>query len=393
MNLFIAGDFHQAQPMSRRQATEQYADPYRRSHSSDETPIQTQTKPGAARAVWSQVLDPDPTPGRVTQPDQPFNNGRDTFVQLEPSEAMTKDFTSQGLLSAGLQDEGHAARRQEELARANPASLINVPNKPPPQTGFPDAITTPELERKRGGDHQRQQLDQIQQRGSIYGSQFGFNPMMMGMNPMMAMNPMMTGNMAPFNPMMPGPMGYPGIMGGFNPQHMFAAQQAAQMYHQALMAFSTAGSQVGGEGGSGGAPSQVNAMTSGMGGMNTGVSNMNAGLGSGVTPGYNPRMSVMGMPMVGMGMGMGVGVGIAPPQMNHQMPPGIQITGIPTFDSKFPPGGANGSPAGELDPLPPNQNPRSSSRTSSPTSRGSPLVGSGSETADRDRPSRPMSPK
>ena len=52
------------------------------------------------------------------------------------------------------------------------------------------------------------------------------NPMMMGMNPMM------TG----------GYMGYPGMM---NPQQMFAAQQAAQAYQQAMYAFSTAGSQMG----------------------------------------------------------------------------------------------------------------------------------------------------
>lgn len=65
----------------------------------------------------------------------------------------------------------------------------------------------------------------------------GFNPMMG--NPMMG-NPMM------MNPMMTGNWGFPGMM---NPQHMFAAQQAAQAYQQAMMAYSVAGSQVGGEGG------------------------------------------------------------------------------------------------------------------------------------------------
>lgn len=431
------GDFHPAQPMPRRQASDQYPDPSRRTHYEDGTPIRTQAEfpqPGAARqTVWSQVLDPGRTPGRAPQPDQPSN--KDTFVQLEPSETMTKAFTPQGLLSAGLQDkEDRSARRQEELARESGASLINVPNKPPPpQTGLLGAITAHERERKREGgvgaaltererekrlaeerqrrfdDHQRQQLDQMQQGGSMYGGQFGFNPMMMGMNPMMGMTPMMTGNgmnpmmgggmnpmmtgggMAPFNPMMTGQMGYPGMMGGFNPQHMFAAQQAAQVYHQAMMAFSAAGSQVGGEGGNGGgAPSQVNPMNTGIGGMNPGMGvGMNPAMGGGMG-GYDPRMSMMGMPMMGMGMGMGMGV--ASPQMNTQMPLGMQMTGMSTFDPKSSPGGANGSPAGELGLLPPNQNPQFSSRTSSP-GRGSPLARGGPETADRGRPSRPTSPK
>jgi len=430
--------------MPRRQATD-HADQYRRTHYEDGTPIRTQAEfpqPGGARqTVWSQVLDPGRTPGRAPQPDQP-SNGRDTFVQLEPSETMTKAFTPQGLLSAGLQDkEDRSARRQEELARESGASLINVPNKPPPpQTGLLGAITAHERERKREGgvgaaltererekrlaeerqrrfdDHQRQQLDQMQQGGSLYGGQFGFNPMMMGMSPMMGINPMMTGNglnpmmgggmnpmmtgggMAPFNPMMTGQMGYPGMMGGFNPQHMFAAQQAAQVYHQAMMAFSTAGSQVGGEGGNGGAPSQVNGMNPGMGSVNAGMGGMNAGMGNGMNPvmgggmgGYDPRMSMMGMPMMGMGMGMGMGV--ASPQMNNQMPLGMQMTGMSTFDPKSSPGGANGSSAGELGLLPPNQNAQFSSRTSSPAGRGSPLARGGSGTVDRGRPSRPTSPK
>jgi CCR4-NOT transcriptional complex subunit CAF120 len=360
---------------------------------------------------------------------------------------MTKAFMPQGLLSAGLQDkEDRSARRQEELARESGASLINVPNKPPPpQTGLLGAITAHERERKREGgvgaaltererekrvaeerqrrfdDHQRQQLDQMQQGGSVYGGQFGFNPMManpmmMGMNPMMGLNPMISGNgmnpmmtggglnpmmtgggMAPLNPMMTGQMGYPGMMGGFNPQHMFAAQQAAQAYQQAMMAFSVAGSQVGGEGGNGGAPSQVNAMNPGMGGANTGMGSMN-GLGGGMNPamtggmgGFDPRMSMMGMPMMGMGMGMGVGV--APPQMHNQLPLGMQTTGMSNFDPKSSPGGANVLPAGDLGLLPPNQNTQLSSRTSSPAGRGSSLARGGAETADRGRPSRPTSPK
>jgi len=70
-----------------------------------------------------------------------------------------------------------------------------------------------------------------QTNGSMYGSpQFGFNPMMA--NPMMmGMNPMMTGwGFPPMNPMMSG-------FGG-NPQQMFAAQQAANAYQQAMMVYS-----------------------------------------------------------------------------------------------------------------------------------------------------------
>jgi CCR4-NOT transcriptional complex subunit CAF120 len=43
-------------------------------------------------------------------------------------------------------------KRQEELARETGASLINVPNKPPPpETGFLGAITVHEREYKREG--------------------------------------------------------------------------------------------------------------------------------------------------------------------------------------------------------------------------------------------------
>ena len=66
---------------------------------------------------------------------------------------MTKAFAPHGLLSAGLQDkQDRSAKRQEELARETGASLINVPNKPPPpQTGLLGAVTAHERERKREG--------------------------------------------------------------------------------------------------------------------------------------------------------------------------------------------------------------------------------------------------
>ena len=76
---------------------------------------------------------------------------------------------------------------------------------------------------------------------------------MPGFNPMMA-NPMMMG----MNPMMTGGWGFPGMMPGFaNPQQFLAAQQAAaQAYQQAMIAFSTAGSQIGGPDGQ--QPGQMN---------------------------------------------------------------------------------------------------------------------------------------
>ena len=364
----------------------------------DGTQIRTQAEvpqPGAAHQnMWSQVLDSGrPSNATLEQP-------RDTFVQLDNAETMTKAFTPQGLLSAGLQDkQDRSAKRQEELARETGASLINVPNKPPPpQMGLLGAITAHERERKREGgvgaaltererekrvaedrqrrfdDHQRQQLDQMQQGGSMYGGQFpGYmmgNPMAM-MNPMMGMNPMMTGPGMPpmmagagmppmmtgagMPPMMTGQMGYPGMMGGFNPnpQHMFAAQQAAQAYQQAMMAFSVAGSQVGGE--NPGGPSLNN----------NGMPNMpNMGLGN---MGFDPRMSMMGMPMMGQPMG----------------PMGMQMTGMSTFDPRFPPN-MNNSPsmnAGFQTKLG-----QESSRNSSPGGRGSPLARPGSNP-------RPASPK
>ncbi|KAI0065314.1 hypothetical protein BV25DRAFT_162900 [Artomyces pyxidatus] len=298
--------------------------------------------PVPSRHMWSQVLDPGRAPGSV-----PENiNNRDTFVQLDsPAQTLTKAFTPHGLLSVGLQDkQDRSAKKQEELARESGASLVNVPNKPPPpQTGLLGAITAHERDRKREGgvgatltererekrlaeerqrkldDYQRQQLEQMAQGGSMYGGQQfpGYNPMM---------NPMMMG----MNPMMSGYMGYPGMMPAFaNPQHMYAAQQAAQAYQQTMMALSQAGSQVGGEGGGGGTPAPLNPMMTG------------ASMG-----GFDPRFSMMmpmmsPMPMGGMGpMGSGMGMGgmgggmggMAPGGM---APMGMQMTGGSAFDPRF----------------------------------------------------------
>jgi len=174
--------------------------------------------------------------------------------------------------------------------------------------------------------------------------------------------------MQPMNPMMTGQMGFPGMM-GFNP-HIFAAQQAAQAYQQAMMAFSVAGSQVGTPDGGGG-PSQAH-------------QNMNPGMMQGMNPamtgmgGYDPRMSMMGMPMMGMG-GMSMGMGLPP--TGGQMPLGMQMTGMSAFDPRSSPGNgiANGNNDGGL--LPPiNANAQFSSRTSSPASRGSPLARGANDT-------------
>ncbi|GLB40316.1 putative pleckstrin homology domain [Lyophyllum shimeji] len=373
----------------RRMVSDQYSGvpPPRMYH--DGTQIRTQSEfpqPGAARqSVWSQVLDP----GRPVNTELPRN---DTFVHLEPSETMTKAFTPQGLLSAGMQDkQDRSAKRQEELARETGASLINVPNKPPPpQMGLLGAITAHERERKREGgvgaaltererekrmaeerqrrfdEHQRNQLDQMQQGGSIYGGQFPanyMNPMMM-MNPMMAMNPMMTGGgLSPMvtgqgmAPMMTGQMGYPGMMAGFNPQHMFAAQQAAQAYQQAMMAFSVAGSQVGGEGATATPP-------------------LNPAMTGGNFGAFDPRMSMMGMPMMG-----------------QMAPMGMQMTGMSTFDPRFPPN-MNNSPsmndAGLAPPAGFGGQGQPASGNSSPARRGSPLA---RQAEGSGRSSRPESPK
>jgi CCR4-NOT transcriptional complex subunit CAF120 len=311
---------------------------------------------GAARQnMWSQALERD-TSAAAPEPT------RDTFVQIEPpSQTMTKAFAPHGLLSAGLQDkQDRSAKRQEELARESGASLINVAHKPPPpQTGLLGAVTAHERERKREGglgatltererekrlaeerqrkldEYQRMQLDQMQQGGTMYGGmgmqpQFsGFNPMMSPM--MMGMNPMMTG----------GYMGFPGMM---NPQHMFAAQQAAQAYQQAMYAFSTAGSQVGGEGGSPGAA--MNPMMTGNG------------------MGLDPRMSMMGIGMLSPSM-TGMGQGMMSPGMNPMgmgmmggMGMGPQMTGGSMFDPRFLSGNEAPQPSNEAggSPRPYSQN-------------------------------------
>ena len=256
-------------------------------------------------------------------------------MQIEPSHTMTKAFNVHGLLSAGLQDrQERSAKRQEEVAKETGASLVNVPTKPPPpQTGLIGAVSAHERERKREGglgatltarerdrrlaeerqrkldDFQKQQLE-MAQNGSMYGPQFGA-----GFNPMMA-NPMMMG----VNPMMSGGWGFNPMMG--NPQ-MFAAQQAAtQAYQQAMMAFGQ--NQVGGDGVGGmgggmgmggmGSPGMLSPMATGQQGLNP------------MMTGFDPRMSMMGMPMMGMmGMGMGMGMGPMNPMMTGQsgMSPGM----------------------------------------------------------------------
>ncbi|KAI0001474.1 hypothetical protein BJV74DRAFT_818881 [Russula compacta] len=306
--------------------------------------------PVAPRHMWSQVLDPGHTPGAVPE----NSNTRETFIQLDsPAQAMTKAFTPHGLLSAGLQDkEDRSAKRQEELARETGASLINVPSKPPPpQTGLLGAITAHERDRKREGgvgaaltererekrlaeerqrkldELQRQQLEQMQQGGSLYGQQLaGYNPMM---------NPMMMG----MNPMMGGFMGYPSMMPGYGNPHMFAAQQAAQAYQQAMLSLSQAGSQIGADGG---APGPLSPMMTGMGGATPAPLNPMMTGGAMSMAAFDPRFSMMGMPMINpmtMGMNMGtpsmmgapMGMGMAPmntssgfdPRMS-QFDPGLQ---------------------------------------------------------------------
>ncbi|KAJ3935935.1 MAG: hypothetical protein NXY57DRAFT_350988 [Lentinula lateritia] len=363
-------------------------------------PISTPGMGAPRQSMWSQVLDPNHNQGSV--PENPHsaphsfanpiaptplpsntNNpaigrgGNDLFVQLEPpSTHLTKAFTPQGLLSAGLSDrQDRSAKRQEEMARESGASLINVPNKPPPpQTGLLGAITGYERERKRDGgvgaalterERERRMVEERQRRWdeqqrmqmeggmpgmgqmpmgqmgmggpmSMYGGFPGMNPMMSmyGMNPMMmgGMNPMMTGGMPgggmmPMNPMMTGgQMGgglspmmtggmNPMMMGGMNPQHMFAAQQAAQAYQQAMMAFSVAGSQAGDDNN----PSKNPAATPAAG--------SSPNLNPMMSGNFDPRMSMMSM---GGGMGMGQGM---PPGMSQ----GMGMMGQPTPTSQFDP--------------------------------------------------------
>ncbi|KIJ13455.1 hypothetical protein PAXINDRAFT_170519 [Paxillus involutus ATCC 200175] len=345
------------------------------------------------QSIWTQVLDAGRQPGTY-QPEAPVPVQRDTFIQLEPaSHSMTKAFTPHGLLSAGMQDkQDRSAKRQEELARETGGSLVNVPNKPPPpQTGLLGAITAHERERKREGgvgatltererekrlaedcqrkldEFQRQQLEMAQ--SGMMGGQFGMgmNPMM-GNPMMMGMNPMMTGAgmMPPGNPMMTGGyMGYPNMMPGYGGQpYMFAAQQAAQAaYQQAMMAFSAAGSHVG-DGMHGGPSPMVPMMTGG--GM-----------------GFDPRMSMMGMPMMASpmpvgGMGMMGGMG----GMGGMGSMGMQMTGGSAFDARFSPSGVDEvlRPPGVLGGQPRQGN--NSSRNSS-AGQGSPARPA--DTADRSR--------
>ena len=335
-------------PSALRQPSGQYPDSARNRHSDDRRPspqphghshLRPQSDfptPGAARqTIWSQALE---------SKDAPKDNGpqRETFVQIEPSHTMTKAFAVHGLLSAGLQDrQERSAKRQEEVAKETGASLVNVPTKPPPpQAGLIGAVSAHERERKREGglgatltarerdrrlaeerqrkldDFQKQQLEMVQN-GSMYGAQFGpaFNPAMA--NPMMmGVNPMMGG--WGFNPMM-----------GNSPQ-MFAAQQAAaQAYQQTMMTFTqnSGQSQVGGEGAGGmGGMGSMGMGGMGMGGMGSPgmLSPMATGQSPMMTGQFDPRMSMMSMPMMPM-MGMGMGMGPMNPMMTGQsgMGPGM----------------------------------------------------------------------
>jgi CCR4-NOT transcriptional complex subunit CAF120 len=194
-------------------------------------------------------------------------------------------------------------------------------------------------------DLQRQQLEQIQQGGSMYGQPIpGYNPMM---------NPMMMG----MNPMMTGFMGYPPMMTGYgNPQHMFAAQQAAQAYQQAMLSLSQAGSQIGGEGGG---PAAMSPMMTGAGLGSTSPAPLNpmmtgGGMGGASSPAplnpmmtgggmnmgaFDPRFSMMTMPMMNpMAMGMGMG---NPGMMGAPMGMGMPMNTGQGFDprmSQFDPG-------------------------------------------------------
>ena len=416
-NLVSIGDqddyYHQqgpggSGPSALRQPSGHYPDPTRSQYFDDRRPspqpqphghnhLRAQSDfptPGAARqTIWSQALE---------NKDTPKDNGpqRETFVQIEPSHTMTKAFAVHGLLSAGLQDrQERSAKRQEEVAKETGASLVNVPMKPPPpQTGLLGAVSAHERERKREGgigaalterererrfaeerqrkldDFTKQQLEMVQN-GSIYGPQFG----PAGFNPMMA-NPMMMG----MNPMMGG-WGFNPMMG--NPQMVAAQQAAAMAYQQTMMTFTQnmGQSQVGGEGGMGGmvgmggmgSPGMLSPMATGQQGLNPMMSGQ-----------FDPRMSMMGMPMMGMGMGpmnpmmtgqsgmgpgmggMGTGLGTGGGGL------GMQITGGSVFDPRLTPsqfdlgGSANpsptqGSPSG---PRPVDAPPRSPANAS-PTSK------------------------
>ncbi|KAH7341572.1 hypothetical protein B0J17DRAFT_765613 [Rhizoctonia solani] len=338
-------------------AASQAYDGYNDSTQQPTPPPHAQVNPqpyrGAYRqTIWSNALDPN---NRSISPGQ-----KDTFVQINPNETMTKAFTPQGLLQAGLQDKhDRSAKRQEELARESGGSLLNVPNKPPPpQTGLLGAVSAHERDRKRDGgfgavltererekrmaedrqrkidDMQRQQLENQQ----MYG----------GMNPMM-LNPMMTG--MGMNPM--GMMGYNPMMGGFDPQQqyqMWAAQQAAaEAYQRAMMTFSQAGSVAPGQQEEGGVAPRVASPMPGQWGMMGGMNPMMGMGGMGMNPmmgmgPMNPMMTGMGgfggsqfggmgMPMGGMTPNMGMGM-----SLNAQSPPANR-------DSDDAPIGRTASPA------------------------------------------------
>lgn len=345
--------------------------------------------PAQRQNIWTQPLEPGRQPGANPVPEAPPPPQRDTFIQLEPtSVSMTKAFTPHGLLSAGIQDkQDRSAKRQEELARETGASLINVPNKPPPpQTGLLGAITAHERDRKREGgvgatltererekrlaedqqrkldEFQRQQLEMAQ--SGMYGGQpfQNFNPMMaspmmMGMNPMMsAPNPMMTGGFMP----------YPNMIPGYGAQQFMYAQQAAQAaYQQAMMAFTAAGSV---PDGMHPGPGPMSPMMTG-GGM-----------------GFDPRMSMMGMPMMNSPMPMG-GMGMPMGTMPGMGGMGMQMTGGSAFDPRFSTGGLDenlrppGPPGGQHGPG------HNSSRNSS-AGQGSPAgLRAVDATGDRQRDS------
>jgi len=137
---------------------------------------------------------------------------------------------------------------------------------------------------------------------------------------------------------MTGYMGYPGMMPGYGTQHMFAAQQAAQAYQQAMLSLSQAGSQIGVDGGprplspmmtgngmGGVSPAPLNPMLTGGGMGSAGPAPLNPMMTGGAMSmnAFDPRFSMMGMPMMNpmaMGMPMGnPGMMGAPMGMNMPM--------------------------------------------------------------------------
>lgn len=352
--------------------------------------FQQQPQYNPRQNIWSNVLDVNRETGL---PNNSMSGNRDTFVQMEhPSETMTKAFMPQGLLSAGLQDkQDRSAKRQEELARESGASLINVPNKPPPpQVGLLGAITAHERERKREGgvgaaltererekrlaeerqrkldELQRQQLEQQQQ----YAAQFGggmLSPQMTGMMGGFGYPQMMGPQSMYFNPMFNPMMA--------NPQHMFAAQQAAQAYQQAMMAMSTAGSQIGVGGVDGGNQSGNNTPNNG------GSPPPGAMMGAGGM-GYDPRMSMMSMGMMPM-MGMGM-PGMSP--MGMQMTGGSMMGGVdPRFSMA--PGTFDGMNVGQV-PGSGQHSQRVSSYNGSPAASPGPGVTPANRSGEEATPAR-----